>query len=103
MDNDEVKQPIDQQVELSKLHDGFGVIVDGVIVAWFANSNSKEAIEDAIEWCRYHHFGKWLTWNAKSPELIPLTEQEKLKAEAFVKEMQDFLSGQDDIIDGEQS
>jgi hypothetical protein len=50
---------------------GAAVIVRGVVVAWFATFD--EAAED---WCRENHFGEWLTWRAKAPEIVPPTEDE---------------------------
>ena len=50
---------------------GAAVIVRGVVVAWFADFT-----EDAREWCTENHFGEWLTWRAKRPEIVPLTEAE---------------------------
>ncbi len=57
----------------SALDDGLGaaVIVRGEVVAWFADWT-----EEAREWCTENHFGQWLTWRAKPPELVPLTEAE---------------------------
>lgn len=50
---------------------GAAVIVRGVVVAWFADFT-----EEAREWCTENHFGEWLTWRAKRPEIVPLTEAE---------------------------
>jgi hypothetical protein len=50
---------------------GSAVIVRGVAVAWFA-----EFDESAEDWCRENHFGEWLAWRAKRPEIVPLTEAE---------------------------
>ena len=50
---------------------GAAVIVRGQVVAWFADFT-----EEAREWCTENHFGQWLTWCAKAPELVPLTEAE---------------------------
>lgn len=50
---------------------GAAVIVRGQVVAWFADFT-----EEAREWCTENHFGQWLTWRAKAPELVPLTESE---------------------------
>ena len=50
---------------------GAAVIVRGVVVAWFADFT-----EEAREWCTENHFGEWLTWRAKPPEIVPLTEAE---------------------------
>jgi hypothetical protein len=35
---------------------GISVLVDGKIVAWFA-----EWDEETRDWCSEHYFGKWLT------------------------------------------
>lgn len=50
---------------------GSAVIVDGRIVAWFAEPN-----ETTDDLCRGLWFGRWLTWRAKPPELVPLTQAE---------------------------
>ena len=50
---------------------GVAVIVRGQVVAWFADFT-----EEAREWCTENHFGEWLTWRAKPPEIVPLTEAE---------------------------
>ena len=50
---------------------GSAVIVRGVVVAWFADFT-----DEAREWCTENHFGEWLTWRAKPPEIVPLTEAE---------------------------
>ena len=57
----------------SALDDGLGaaVLVRGEVVAWFAHLT-----EETREWCTENHFGEWLTWRAKPPELVPLTEAE---------------------------
>lgn len=57
----------------SALTDGLGtaVIVGGVVVAWFADFT-----QEASEWCTENHFGQWLVWRAKAPEIVPLTEAE---------------------------
>ena len=50
---------------------GAAVIVRGQVVAWFADFT-----EEAREWCTENHFGEWLVWRAKAPEIVPLTEAE---------------------------
>lgn len=52
---------------------GFGaaVMVDGKVVAWFADWD-----ETTSEWCTENHFGRWLTWRAITPEIIPATQNE---------------------------
>jgi len=50
---------------------GAAVIVNGQVVAWFADFT-----EEAQDWCTENHFGQWLTWRAKPPEIVPLTEAE---------------------------
>lgn len=55
---------------------GSAVIVNGKVVAWFADWN--EANND---WCTENHFGEWLTWRAKPPEMVPLTEKELAQVE----------------------
>lgn len=68
----------------SALTDGLGaaVIVDGVVVAWFADFT-----EEAREWCTENHFGRWLVWRAKAPEIVPLTEAEYGEAMRTAKEL----------------
>lgn len=61
---------------------GAAVIVGGVVVAWFA-----EFDEAAREWCTENHFGQWLAWRAKTPEIVPLTEAEYDKAMAEATEL----------------
>ena len=51
--------------------EGTAVIVDGKVVAWFA-----EFDDEAADWCSYNHFGKWIAWRATAPEIVPLTEVE---------------------------
>ncbi len=64
--------------------DGLGaaVIVRGIVVAWFADFT-----EEAREWCTENHFGEWLTWRAKPPEILPLTEAEYDEAMRKGKEL----------------
>lgn len=50
---------------------GTAVIIGGKIIAWFSDFT-----EEAREWCTQNHFGEWLTWRAKPPEIVPLTEAE---------------------------
>jgi len=50
---------------------GAAVIVDGAVVAWF-----DDFTEEAREWCTENHFGRWLVWRARAPEIVPLTEAE---------------------------
>lgn len=68
----------------SPLTEGLGaaVIVDGVVVAWFADFT-----EDAREWCTENHFGRWLMWMAKPPEIVPLTQEELARVEASAAEI----------------
>ena len=61
---------------------GAAVIVRGVVVAWFADFT-----EEARDWCTENHFGEWLTWRAKRPEIVPLTEAEYDEAMRKGKEM----------------
>jgi len=50
---------------------GASVIVNGKVVAWFADFN-----EEAREWCTENHFGEWLVWRATPPVIVPLTDAE---------------------------
>lgn len=61
---------------------GAAVIVRGQTVAWFADFT-----EEAREWCTENHFGEWLTWRAKPPEIVPLTEAEYDEAMQKGKEL----------------
>lgn len=61
---------------------GVAVLVDGAVVAWFAEMDDE--LEDL---CRERWFGRWLTWRAKAPEIVPLTPDEKAKCEAWAAEM----------------
>ena len=56
---------------------GAGVLVDGVMVAWFADFT-----EEAREWCTENHFGRWLVWRATRPEIVPITPEELARVEA---------------------
>ena len=61
---------------------GAAVIVQGQVVAWFAEWN--ETVEEFV---REQWFGKWLTWRAIPPELVPLTAEEEEKCMAEAKEL----------------
>lgn len=65
---------------------GAAVLVRGQVVAWFA-----EFTEEAQEWCTENHFGEWLTWQAKPPELVPLTEAEYDEAMQSAAEMAELF------------
>lgn len=70
---------------------GFGVavMVDGKVVAWFADWD-----ETASEWCTENHFGRWLTWRAITPEIIPATQNEIENARQCADELAElFESG----------
>ena len=76
--NDSTPQKQDEAMSAaSALNAGLGaaVIVNGQVVAWFADFT-----EEARYWCMENHFGQWLTWRAKPPEIVPLTEAEYDKA-----------------------
>lgn len=60
---------------------GAAILVDGVVVAWFADFT-----EEAREWCTENHFGRWLAWRAKAPEIVPLTHAEYDEAMRKAKE-----------------
>lgn len=60
---------------------GAAVIVHGQVVAWFADFT-----EEAREWCTENYFGQWLTWRAKPPEIVPLTEAEYVEAMRTAKD-----------------
>lgn len=61
---------------------GVAVLVDGAVVAWFA-----ELDEYAEDFCRANWFGRWLTWRATRPEIVPLTPEEQAKCEAAAEEL----------------
>jgi len=61
---------------------GTAVIVDGQIVAWFS-----EWDEAARDWCTENFFGLWLTFRAKAPAIIPLTEDEIVEIEKGAAEL----------------
>lgn len=77
-----------QAAKPSELNAGLGaaVIVRGQVVAWFADFT-----EEAREWCTENHFGEWLTWQAKPPEIVPLTEAEYDEAVRNGKELAALL------------
>ena len=66
------------------MSDGLGVavLVDGVVVAWFAAMD-----EDVEDVCRELWFGRWLTWRARRPEIVPLTAEEQATCEAAAREL----------------
>ena len=70
---------------------GTAVVVDGALVAWFA-----EPDEHAEDFCRTNWYGRWLAWRSIPPQLIPLTPDEQAKCEAAGKELAAKLRGMDD-------
>ncbi len=75
-------------IEPSDSEEDFGVavIVDGVVVAWFIDFN-----DEAQQWCTENHFGKWLAWRAKPPEIVTLTDAELSEAQRFGEEFAKML------------
>ena len=71
MNDQDAKPKADDAESLSTAGVGTAVIVRGRVVAWFADWT-----EEASEWCTENHFGEWLTWRAKPPEIVPLTPEE---------------------------
>jgi hypothetical protein len=65
---------------------GAGVLVDGVMVAWFADFT-----EEAREWCTENHFGRWLVWRATRPEIVPITPEELARVEAEAQRLADLF------------
>ena len=65
---------------------GAAVIVRGVVVAWFATWD-----ETAHDWCTENHFGEWLAWRAKSPEIVAITAEEMALAKASAAEMTELF------------
>lgn len=79
---------------------GVCVLVDGVVVAWFA-----EFTAEAQMWCTENYFGQWLTWRAAAPVPIPLTEEEMRDVKRRAQELADvlgFQGGLDDLHGNEQ-
>jgi hypothetical protein len=72
---------------MTAIKKGAAVFVQGELVAWFAEFN-----DEAQEWCSENHFGQWLTWPAEAPKPIPLTAEQKSKADAKVAEWQKFFN-----------
>ena len=64
---------------------GSAVLVGGCLVAWFADP------EQAMEWARENHWGNWLTWRAKTPEIVPLTSEELADCERRANEISEML------------
>ena len=70
---------------------GVAILVDGAVVAWFA-----ELDEHAGNFCQEAWFGRWLTWRATPPQLIPLTPTEYAEAQRRGKELHAKLRFDDD-------
>lgn len=66
---------------------GAAVVVRGVVVAWFAEFN-----ESARDWCTHNHFGEWLAWRAKPPEIVPLTKSEYDEAMREANELAELFA-----------
>jgi hypothetical protein len=56
---------------------GSAVIVNGKLVAWFADFDAE-----AEDFCSGMWFGQWVTWRAEPPKLVPLTEEEHARVQA---------------------
>ena len=69
---------------VSDANDGFGVavLVDGAVVAWFAEMDKY-----AEGFCRENWFGRWLTRRARRPEIVPMTPEELAWCEAAAKDL----------------
>lgn len=50
---------------------GTAIIVDGKIVAWFANPDELSA-----EWCTAAYAGEWLAWPADAPVLDGVSDED---------------------------
>lgn len=61
---------------------GAAVLVDGVVVAWFADMN-----DETEDFCRSMWFGRWMVWRARPPELVPLTAEEQASVDALAREL----------------
>lgn len=61
---------------------GAAVLVNGQVIAWFHNFDDA-----AQEWCAQNYFGQWLAWQAKSPELIPLTAEQDAECKRLAEEL----------------
>lgn len=79
---------MDNDIDINDL--GAAVIVNGKIVAWFADFD-----DEAREWCSYNHFGEWMTWRSKIPEIVPLTQEEVERADKKAKEFAKFFLDDD--------
>jgi hypothetical protein len=77
------------------MSNGTAVLVNGEIVAWFANFD-----ESAEDWCRDNHFGNWLTWRATPPETIPLTTEEQELVDANVAKFAEFFNRPEEDAEG---
>jgi hypothetical protein len=67
---------------------GVAVLVDGAIVAWFESFGEEEEY-----YCTSRWFGRWLTWKATAPSIIPLTEEEEKELNAKVEELTAKIQG----------
>ena len=65
---------------------GAGVLVDGVMVAWFADFT-----EEAREWCTENHYGRWLVWRATRPEIVPISPEDLEKVGADAQRLADLF------------
>ncbi|MCR4319731.1 MAG: hypothetical protein NUV74_05270 [Candidatus Brocadiaceae bacterium] len=82
MSTDNAKPKADGAESVSTAGLGVCVLVRGAVVAWFADFD-----EAARGWCTENHFGEWLTWRAKPPEIVPLTPEEVVKVEQDAAEL----------------
>lgn len=70
--------------------EGTVIIVNGEIIAWFANFN-----DNALEWCRDNYFGEWLAIPGIKPKIKPLSKEETKQTEKSVNELLSFLNSGD--------
>lgn len=65
---------------------GTAIIVNGKIVAWFANHDELSA-----EWCIAAHAGEWLAWPAEAPVLDGVSDEDMARAGEKVEAMKALL------------
>lgn len=89
MNNFHNENPVVDESEYPDAGFGVAVMVDGKVVAWFADWD-----ESASEWCTENHFGRWLTWRAITPEIIPASQNEIENARRWADDIAElFESG----------
>lgn len=69
---------------------GTAIIVNGEIVAWFANPD-----ELSVKWCTAAYGGEWLAWPADAPVLDGVSDEDMRRAGEKVEAMKDVFTGKD--------